>query len=241
MLKKIWNADWRMPLVIVVYVVGSLVLLGGCLHGEREHGLYTMGVTWLTVSEDLGTEPSYRQGFYTPGSCSGIQLCVATDGTEAQRDLVVRIHVASSGELVGEHVVPHDKIGDNQYVDVMFEDYVLENGKQYYFEAYTTGEGENPLRFWMGAAGSGFCLEAERMGEAMPGTSIVFNLIYDYTDWGFVVWMFVSVVFLFLGLKTYEAGNGKKDGKDRATGTGDIGDRKIKDGEKRDLEENCNG
>lgn len=209
-MKKIQNVNWRMIFFVGVYVVGSLIMLGVHHHGEGEQGLYAMGVTWLTVSEDLGDAPVYRQRFYAPGSCSGIQLCMATDGSEAQRDLVVRVYNASNGELAGEHVVEHDRIGDNQYVDVMFEDYVLENGKQYYFEAYAMGEGENPLRFWMGAAGSGFCLDAEYMGEVLPGTSIVFNLIYKYTDWKFVVWLFMSIGFLLLVLEIHEMGRGGK-------------------------------
>jgi len=203
-LRKMRNVSCRMLVVIGVYIVISLFLLSGDDFGEREKALYTMEVTWLTVSEDLGDTPVYRQGFYTVGSCSGIQLCTATDGTEAQRDLVVNIYDVSTEVLMGEHVVTHDRIGDNQYVDVMFEDYVLENGKQYYFEAYTIGEGENPLRFWMGTAGSSFCLEAEYMGEVLPGSSIVFNLIYEYTDRNFVIWILASVLFLFLILKTME-------------------------------------
>lgn len=196
-----------MTFVIVIYVVASLLLIVSHKNKGQETSLYTMGVTWLTVSENLGDIAVYRQGFYAPGSCSGIQLCMATDRTEAQRDLIVNMYDALSGELLGEHVVTHDRIYDNQYVDVMFEDYTLENGKQYYFEAYTVGEGENPLRFWMGVAGSGFCLDVECMGETMQDNAIVFNLIYDYTDENLVIWMFVSVLFLLVIMKVMEVRN----------------------------------
>ncbi len=212
-MKKMRIISRRMLLVIGVYIVASAVLLGTCNRREQERALYTMQVTWFVATENLGDMPTYRQGFYAPGSCSGIQLCMATDETEAQRDLVVDIYEASSGELMGEHIVTHDRIGDNQYVDVMFEDYILENGKQYYFEAYTIGEGENPIRFWMGTAGSDFCLDVEYMGNIAPDLSIVFNLIYDYTDKYFVIWIFVSVGFLFLALKMNEMRNEDVRGK----------------------------
>ena len=67
-MRKMRNVSCRMLVVIGVYIVISLFLLSGDDFGEREKALYTMEVTWLTVSEDLGDTPVYRQGFYTVGS-----------------------------------------------------------------------------------------------------------------------------------------------------------------------------
>lgn len=207
MLKKKRNISHHTFWIIVIYAVISIFLLGKFFHKQPENALYSMEVIWSGVSEVLGDTMDYRQWFYAPCSCSGIQVPVATDQTDAQNDLVISIYDPSKEEPMGEYTVNHKEIRDNQYVNIMFENYILVEGKQYYFEVCKRGDGENPLRLWMGRTSSEFCLEVEYQGEVLSDTVIAFNLIYDYTNEGFVIWMFVSVAFLLAILKLTEVKN----------------------------------
>lgn len=203
-MKKIDRINPHKVCIVVIYLIISLLLLVVSTHEETETTVYSMDVIWSQTSERLGAATDYRQYFYAPCNCIGIQIGMATDQTEAQKDLTLRIYNSDAGSLLGEHVISHDRIKDNEYVSLMFEDYVLEEGKQYYFEASATNIGENPLRFWMGKTDSRFCLNAQYQGEALPETSIAFNLIYAYTDKNLIIWMFVSVLFLLAILKMTE-------------------------------------
>lgn len=204
MMKRTINISLHIVLVLVIYITISALLLGHVVGGKTETAIYDMGVVWEETSEILGSIAEYHQWFYVPCECSGIQLAMATDQMEAQKELVICINDASSGELLGEYIVEPEKIRDNQYVDIMFEEYTLEEGKQYFFDAYTNGENKNSLRFWMGTSSSEFCLNTEYAGEVLQGTSIAFNLIYEYTDKNFVIWMFVSVLCMLCLLKIWE-------------------------------------
>ena len=215
MLKKIQSISRNVIFTVCIYTIVSLFLLGNYNNRKSETSLYTMNVPWIAVSENIGETAEYRQEFYAPGRCSGIQLCTTTDGTEAQRDLVVRVYDITDvpeGELLGEQVVECDRIVDNGYIDIMFEDYTLKEGRKYYFEACTVGEGTNPTRFWLGNEASGYCLGASYQCNPLESTYIVFNLIYDYADKNFVIWMFVSVLFLLVILKMEEVRKGDREG-----------------------------
>lgn len=208
--KRIRNSNLYVKFIIALYIIVSIFLLGNIFTKERETAIYDMGVVWKETSENLGNIADYRQWFYAPCECSGIQLAMATDQTEAQKDLIVRIYDASNEEWVGECIVSSTEIRDNQYVEIMFEKFALEEGNLYFFDAYTNGEGENPLHFWVGTTDSEFCLNAEYIGETLHGTALAFNLIYDYTNKNFVIWMFVSIVFWLMILKKAEEKNVRK-------------------------------
>ena len=203
-MKRTTSSDLGKTLVCVIYVIVSFFLLGYALEGKSEKSVYDMGVVWLDTSNYLGDTADYRQWFYAPCECSGIQVAIATDQTEAQNNLVVRIYNASDEEWLGESIVSYKVIKDNQFINIMFEKYTLEEGKLYFFDAYTDGEGENPLHFWVGNSTSEFCLNAEYGGETLYGTSLAFNLLYDYTNMNFVIWMFVTILFLLTIMKMME-------------------------------------
>ena len=90
-MKRTTSSDLGKTLVCVIYVIVSFFLLGYALEGKSEKSVYDMGVVWLDTSNYLGDTADYRQWFYAPCECSGIQVAIATDQTEAQNNLVVRI------------------------------------------------------------------------------------------------------------------------------------------------------
>lgn len=106
--------------------------------------------------------------------------------------------------LLGEYIVSHEQIQDNQYIDIFFEDFLLKEGNRYFFEACILGEAPNPIRFWMGQTSSEFCMFVQYQGELLENTSIAFNLIYEYTDGKFIAWLFVSVIFLVILVQLLE-------------------------------------
>lgn len=202
-MKKFQSAYLFLACSIYIYGITSLFLLSGVGHGESKRAIYDMGVIFQKTSESLTDNADYRQAFYAPYTCNGIQICFATDRTEALNDVTIYIY-DSTEMLLGEYIVSHEQIQDNQYIDIFFEDFLLKEGNRYFFEACILGEAPNPIRFWMGQTSSEFCMFVQYQGELLENTSIAFNLIYEYTDGKFIAWLFVSVIFLVILVQLLE-------------------------------------
>lgn len=195
-------------LFLVIYIVVSMGLLG---FGEREvqRGIHKMWIPCTTPSDTLQTEADYRQGFFTPSDVTGIELYLVVPETKEYADMILRVYDWMSGELVGESEITPERIEDDGKVSVIFEDYVLREGKAYAFEVSTVSDKSIPTQIWTGETQQGYGMNVLYQGAELEGTSLVYNLLYDYEDGHLVLWIFLTVVFLAVFLKITGVGMGK--------------------------------
>lgn len=195
-------------LFLIIYIVGSMGILG---LGEREvqRGIHKMWIPCTAPSDTLQTEAKYRQGFYTPSDVTGIELYLVVSETKEYAEMILRVYEWTSGELIGESEITPEQIADDGTVSVIFEDYVLREGKAYAFEVSTVSGEDNPTQIWMGETQQGYGMNVCYQGAELAGTSLVYNLMYDYEDGHFVLWMFLTVVFFVVFLKITAEGIGK--------------------------------
>lgn len=195
-----WAAGHRRKMkVSVLLLIAYIVISAGLfVSGGREvtRGVYKLWVPCTIPSKPLRTEADYCQGFYTPSDVTGIELYFVIPETGDYADMILRVYEWSSGEMVGESEITMEQITNDGIATVIFEDFVLREGTPYAFEVSTvSGEG-NTTQIWMGETQQGYGMNVCYQGAELSGTSLVYNLLYDYDDGHFIGWMFLTAAFL---------------------------------------------
>lgn len=182
-------------LLLIAYIVISagLFVSGG---QEVTRDVHKLWIPCTVPSEPLRTAADYRQGFYTPSDVTGIELYFVVSEKNDYADMILRVYEWTSGELVGESVITSEQISDGGVADAIFDDFVLQEGKPYAFEVSTVSGEESPTQIWMGESQQGYGMNVCYQGVELSGTSLVFNLLYDYDDGHFIGWMFLTAAFL---------------------------------------------
>lgn len=183
--------------LMIGYILISIILLE-LGKGEVQKGIYNMWVPCDMPSEILGAEADYCQGFYTPCDVVGIELYLIVPETKIYDELILRFYRGSDGEFLGESKIVPEQISEDGKVSFLFMDFVLDEGEAYFFEVNTNLDNEIPIQIWMGDTSSGYGLNVSYQGEELEGKSLVYNLLYNYTNKTLVLWMFLTVGFLVL-------------------------------------------
>lgn len=187
----------RGALILCAYVVLSVSLFM-LDRGEHQQVTYGMGCGGpATVTEMLTKEHVYRQYFYTPKVATGIQILMATYNTIPQSGVVVGIGDADTDMIIGKVKVPASEIVDNQYIDVKFKDFTLDEGKKYFFEIYAAKNTEDTVVCWLTQNNGRYVAELCWHDEEVEDLYMIFNLFYDYNGKGLVLWIYLTVFFVF--------------------------------------------
>ena len=189
-------------IVIIGLFIGYLIISAALLisdhYREKEYATYNMASVANYPSQFLGREPEYKQYFYTPRRTNGLDVQFATYGIEPKKDLYLEVFDAETDEKLVECKIKHKKISDNQYTRSVFKDFVLEEGKHFYFDVYSKAKNPETVVYWLG---SNDCVYADQLyykGELIEDTAACFSLIYEYNGRGLISWIFVSVIFALL-------------------------------------------
>lgn len=149
-----------------------------------------------TITAFLSSDEIYTQVIYTPKIITGIDIWMRTSDSGSDSDTYNLLFYNADGSLAHSQIFSSDDVADSGYTTIIFDDFALSEGRQYNLVIETASGTSSGLYLgiipdystWAGGLYSATGL--------MEGTSICFNLIYDYQNWGFINWMALTILSL---------------------------------------------
>lgn len=148
----------------------------------------------------------YTQVLYTPKIITGIELWMRT--TDNNSSIYTLAFYNPDNTLVYSQDFSSEDISSNGYTTIMFEDFKLAEGRQYNLTISPKLTNFSNLNLGLipdNATWAGGLYDTVGLIE---GTIICFNLIYDYQNWGFINWMVLTLICVFVLI--YFTNNGIK-------------------------------
>ena len=148
----------------------------------------------------------YTQILFTPKIITGIELWLRT--TDDTSSIYTLAFYNPDGTLVASQDFSTADVSSDEYTTIIFEDFKLAEGKQYHMVITPKFTSFSNLTLGLisdNATWDGGLYDTVGLIE---GTIICFNLIYDYQNWGFINWMVLTLICVFVLI--YFTSNGIK-------------------------------
>ena len=138
----------------------------------------------------------YRQNFYTPERVTGIELWLECSDS-MPRNYVVTIY-NQAWEVLYTHLVSSEDIEKGEFTRIVFKDFYLEEGALYFFSVGAEDYATSTLKVGVLSRASLWADYLYVDEIPVEENVICFNLIYDYQGWGFINWMLITIVCVFV-------------------------------------------
>lgn len=204
------NTILHLIVTIIIYCILSSIIL---LSDKKEPDRLTFDIAFPKANEE---EPDktpeeieslvtyspvsganvYTQIFFTPKIITGIELWLRT--TDNTSSIYTLAFFNPDGTLAHSQDFHTEDISSDGYTTIIFKDFKLAEGKQY--NLVITPKFTNFSNLTLGLIPDNATWANglyDRTG-LIEGTSICFNLIYDYQNWGFINWMVLTLICVFI-------------------------------------------
>ena len=151
----------------------------------------------ISYSPIIDANNRHMQIFYTPKITTGIQIWLKISDTNTSGNYVMNFH-DSQGNLQYSQEFSSRDISPEGYTTIMFDDFMLEEGQQYKLIILPQNEDISNLTLGLIPNTSTWTRGLYDAAGLIEGTSICFNLIYDYQNWGFINWMVLTLICVFI-------------------------------------------
>lgn len=135
-----------------------------------------------------------RQVIYTPETITGIELSIVVPGPTSQEYVINFYNI--SYELEHSQTFSGDIISSHGMTRIVFEDFVLEEGRQYHMEIIAL-DNSAPSMIGMVPYVSEWAGPFFEYNIPDENDILCYNLIYDYHGFGFVFWIGLTVLCVF--------------------------------------------
>ncbi|MBO5425924.1 MAG: hypothetical protein J6A25_10465 [Lachnospiraceae bacterium] len=196
-------------ITVIIYCILSSVIL---LSDKKEPNRLTFDIAFPKANEEepdntpeeiesqvtyspVNEANVYTQIFYTPKIITGIELWLRT--TDDTSSIYTLAFFNPDGTLAHSQDFYTEDISSGGYTTIIFKDFKLAEGKQY--NLVITPKFTNFSNLTLGLIPDNATWTNglyDRTG-LIEGTSICFNLIYDYQNWGFINWMTLTLICVF--------------------------------------------
>lgn len=202
---------FKIIIILILYCILSSIIL---ISDKKEPRHLSYDVAFPKADEDepdktdeeiqdavtsfvlVNADEVYTQVIYTPKIITGIDIWMRASNNSSDTDTYNLLFYNGDGTLAHSQIFSSDDVADSGYTTIIFDDFALSEGRQYNLVIETASDTSSGLYLGIIPDYSTWAGGLYSAAGLMEGTSICFNLIYDYQNWGFINWMALTILSL---------------------------------------------